>query len=111
MRICVLDESTYHGSSMVIQTVAMTIEDSIRIAQEKGQAKPDTVIIVGDNTVKELKNSNCLNYLLSLVAHKRVRCLYHTSEVQVFVLLPFIIALQNFKKLRRCSWSSGTPVR
>ena len=72
LRICVLDETTFHGSSMVIQALAMTIEDSMRIAASRG-AKPDTIVVVGDNTVKELQNSYCLNYLLSLTFHKRVR--------------------------------------
>ena len=74
LRVCVLDETTYHGSSMVIQILAMAIEDSMRIAESRG-VKPDTIIIISDNTVKEFKNSNCLNYLLSLVSHKHVRCL------------------------------------
>lgn len=74
LRICVLDETTFHGSSMVIQALAMTIEDSMRIAGSRG-AKPDTLAVIGDNTVKELKNGFCLRYLLSLILHKRLKCL------------------------------------
>ena len=68
-----LDETTFHGSSMVIQALAMTIEDSMRIAGSRG-AKPDTLAVIGDNTVKELKNGFCLRYLLSLILHKRLKC-------------------------------------
>ncbi len=43
--------------------------------QASGQPSPDTLVVVGDNTVKELKNGVNLGYLASLVNHGRFRLL------------------------------------
>ena len=73
MRLVVLEETTYHGSALIQELLAISLEDDARIARQKGNAVPDTVILVGDNTVKEVKNRYCLTAMAQLVNHNKVR--------------------------------------
>lgn len=73
LQISVLDEVTFHGSSMVLECISRALEDIMATCREKNQAAPTTLLIVGDNTVKELKNSFCLAALGNLCLHKKLR--------------------------------------
>lgn len=75
LRIAVLDETTFHGSSMVIEMLHIALEDVMRVCDQQNRPRPDTLIIVGDNTTKELKNTFCLSTLCNYVHHKRFRSL------------------------------------
>lgn len=75
LRLAILEETTYHGSSMVWELIASTIDDAMQQRKELQLAEPDTVIVVGDNTVKELKNTVCLMGLANWVNHRRFRLL------------------------------------
>ena len=88
LRLAILEEGSYHGSSMVREVLALTLEDVVAECQRKGRAPPDTVVIVGDNTVKELKNATCLLYAASLVNHARLKHLGRRfSKPSVFWLM------------------------
>ena len=75
LQLAILEETTYHGSSMVLEVLMMTLEAVMSQRKESNQPCPDTLIVVSDNTVKEFKNSPCLTYLASLVNHGRLRFL------------------------------------
>ena len=75
LRIAVLEEKTYHGSSLVQELLALALEDIMTISNEKQVAAPDTLVLVGDNTVKELKNSILFSGAANLVNHSRLRFL------------------------------------
>ena len=76
LRIAVLDESTYHGSAMVVEMISLAIEDVMRISKERGQPPPHTCVVVGDNTVKELKNTYCLTAMANLCLHHKFQHLW-----------------------------------
>lgn len=98
----VLDETSYHGSSMVIEALAQTIEEAVKLASAKG-AKPTSVLVIGDNTVKELKNTYCLAYLCNLVHQGRLQYLgigvmmfvFHFLELFVGAIMTCALALQG----------------
>lgn len=73
LRLAVLDESSHHGSSLVQELLARTLEDCVEISRQKGIPPPDTVIVIGDNTVKELKNSYCMSPMGNLILHRKIR--------------------------------------
>jgi len=75
LRIAVLEENTYHGSGLVQELLALTIEDIMKVCDEKKVAAPDTLVVVGDNTVKKLKNTVLLSGVANYVNHSRFRCL------------------------------------
>ena len=65
------EENVYHGSSLVLELLSVTIEDIMRIAREKGWPQPNTLVVVGDNTVKELKNRYCLGAMAQYINHHK----------------------------------------
>lgn len=72
---------------MVQEVLMRTLETVVSQCKAKDQPYPDTVVVVGDNTVKELKNSPCLCYLASLVNHGRLRFLtFKIFAPEVWVL-------------------------
>lgn len=75
LQLAILEDITYHGSAMVQEVLMRTLEEVISQCKANHQPYPDTVVVVGDNTVKELKNSTRLCYLASLVNHGRLRFL------------------------------------
>ena len=80
LHVGILEETTFHGSSMVWDLIATTLEYVIAEYRRKQIAEPDTLIVVGDNTVKELKNSVCLMGLANLVNHGKLRFLVFKSS-------------------------------
>lgn len=80
LRLAILEEGSFHGSSMVRELLSLTLEDVVQECARKGKPCPDTVIIVGDNTVKELKNGTNLLYAASLVNHGHLRHLGDCME-------------------------------
>ena len=75
LRLAILEETTFHGSSMVWELIAATLDDVMTQCSVKQVAEPDTVVLVGDNTVKELKNSVCLMGVANWVNYRRLRLL------------------------------------
>lgn len=75
LRIAVIEEDSFAGSSMIQELIAVTIEDVMQECQRKGVASPDTLVVSGDNTVKELKNSFNLVFAAALVLHKKFKFL------------------------------------
>ena len=73
LRIAILEETTQHGSSMVTEIIAHTLEDVNRISHQKGIPAPTTLVLVGDNTVKECKNQWLMAYLQGLVSHGKLK--------------------------------------
>ena len=65
---------------MVRELLSLTLEDVVQECARRGKPCPDTVIIVGDNTVKELKNGTNLLYAASLVNHGHLRHLGDCME-------------------------------
>ena len=91
LRIAVVEENQYHGSSLVQEVLALTLEDVMRICKERQVPEPHTVVVIGDNTVKELKNRYCLTGMMNYVAHKKLRPLAYISFV--------------FSNMLRLAWS------
>lgn len=101
LRLAILEEDTVHGGAMVHEVLSLTLEDVAAHARETGAPMADTIVIVGDNTVKELKNVTNLLYGASLVGHLRLKLLgllsfyaFHIScclgqETIVFVQFPY----------------------
>ena len=58
---------------MVVEALAQSLEECLKIAEARGSAAPTTLCVVGDNTVKELKNSYCLSYLANLCLQKKMQ--------------------------------------
>lgn len=85
-QLAILEENTVHGSAMVQEVLMRTLEAVMQQCKDCHQPLPNTVVVVGDNTVKELKNSVCLSYLASLVNHGRVKFLAHLA-CSAFVFL------------------------
>ena len=75
LRVAVLEERSYHGSSMVRELLTLTMEDIIEECARTGRPQPHTVLFVGDNTVKELKNGTNLLYAAGMVLHGHLQFL------------------------------------
>lgn len=73
LNIAVLEENTQHGSSLVAELIATTLEQVVEIAHRKGLASPTTLVVVGDNTVKELKNQFLMGYASLLIGHSKLQ--------------------------------------
>ena len=73
LQLAVLEENTTHGSALVQELLMITIEKVMAHCRSTGQAAPDTLAVVGDNTVKELKNSVVLGYISNLINHGKMR--------------------------------------
>lgn len=73
LRIAVLEENSFHGSSLVQELLALTIEDVMNICRRQHRAPPDTLVVCGDNTVNELKNTYNLVFAASMVLHHKFR--------------------------------------
>ena len=73
LRIAILEETTSHGSSLVHELLSLAMEDVVAVCRERSVAPPDTLVICGDNTVKELKNTVCLSYAAQLVLRQKLK--------------------------------------
>ena len=73
LQLAILEENTTHGSALVVELLAITIEKVMEHCRLTGQTAPDTLAIIGDNTVKELKNSICMGYVSNLINHGKLR--------------------------------------
>lgn len=91
LRLVVLEEDTFHGSSLVHELLALTIEDIMEVCSTTGISAPDTLVIVGDNTVKEMKNRVILGGLANLINHGRFRFLSLISNM--FVISSMLVTL------------------
>ena len=61
------------GSALAQELVALALEDIARICQAGRASQPDTMVLVGDNTVQELKNTYLLTFAASLILHQKLR--------------------------------------
>lgn len=84
LRVALLEETTTHGSAMVTEVIAHTLEDVARISRERGVPSPTTLVVVGDNTVKECKNTWLMSYLSGLVSHHKMKPLGWTINLTRF---------------------------
>lgn len=93
LQLAILEENTYHGSAMVQELLRITLEAVMQQCQDAGQPSPDTLVVVGDNTVKELKNGVNLAYLANLVNHGCFRLLDSHS---LFSFVSILCLSSNF---------------
>ena len=75
LRVAILEERTFHGSSMVRELLSLVLEDVMVECERTGRPRPHTCVVVGDNTVKELKNSTNLIYAAQLVQNHCMKLL------------------------------------
>jgi len=75
LRVAILEERTFHGSSMVRELLSLVLEDVMVECGRAGRPPPHTCVVVGDNTVKELKNSTNLIYAAQLVQNHCLKLL------------------------------------
>lgn len=68
-----MDESCPHGSATVAEIVAQALEQVWDICKKRGTCFPSSVILLGDNTVRELKNQYMLQYMSNLIARRKIR--------------------------------------
>lgn len=73
MEVRILDESTRHDSAAITEQIAQGLERVMAICAKRGEKPPSKLIVCGDNTVRELKNRYCMQYLMNLVARRKVR--------------------------------------
>ena len=69
----VLDESTRHDSSSVLQIIAETLEQVSLICRRRNTSMPTKLLLIGDNCVRELKNTFTAQYLSNLIARRKMR--------------------------------------
>ena len=75
LRISIIEEDSYAGSPMVQEMIALGLQDVAQVCQEKNLAFPDTLVVVGDYTVTELKNNYNLLFAGSLILHSKLKLL------------------------------------
>ena len=68
-----MDEPTRHDASCVTEIIARGIERVQQICERKGRVVPTKLIVCGDNTVRELKNSINLTYMAALISKRKMR--------------------------------------
>lgn len=56
-RVSILEENQRSGSAMICELIALAVEDAFKYSK----IKPECLVIIGDNTVKGLKNTFCLS--------------------------------------------------
>lgn len=108
LRVAILEERTFHGSSMVRELLSLVLEDVMVECGRAGRPPPHTCVVVGDNTVKELKNSTNLIYAAQLVQNHCLRLLglpmlvFYILHVYIFlngmIVLIFLILYFWFSK-------------
>ena len=69
----VLDDPTRHDSSAVTEIISLGLERVASICQRRGVSMPTKAIMFGDNTVRELKNQFCMDYMAHMVAKRKMR--------------------------------------
>ena len=73
LRIVVVEENTYCGSSLIHELFSICLEDVVRISKARNLPAVESIVLVGDNTVKELKNRFMLSAAAQLVNHGRLK--------------------------------------
>ena len=73
LELRVLDENAPHDASCVIQIIAEALERVNGLCSKRNQSFPSKLLVIGDNTVRELKNSHCLQYLANLIGRRKMR--------------------------------------
>lgn len=73
LEIRVFDDNFPHNSTAVVQLIAEGLERVSEISRARNHRMPSKLIIVGDNTVRELKNRFVLSYISNLLAQRKMR--------------------------------------
>ena len=97
LRVAILEETSYAGSSMIQELIALTVEDIMQECSLKGVSPPDTLVLCGDNTVKELKNSYNLTFCASLALHQKFRPICTRLFVLVLIEMPVAKTVEGQK--------------
>lgn len=87
IRISVLEETTHHGASLVVELLAASLEHVVQTCRSKNLPPPHTLVRVGDNTVKEMKNSIVFGYLSSLIKNRKLELPYFVEQTFVDLVL------------------------
>lgn len=77
LQLIILEENQFSGSSMVQELLMITIEKVMAQCRANGTPCPDTLCVIGDNTVKELKNTVCASYMAALINHQKFKLAQH----------------------------------
>ena len=73
LQLRVLDEPTRHDSSCIVEAIAHTLEEVFAEVERTQQPRPTSLVLMGDNTVRELKNQFCFLYGANLLARNKLR--------------------------------------
>lgn len=68
-----MDEVTKHDSNSLAQIISEGLEKIHEICTRRNKAMPSKLILISDNTVREVKNIHCVAYLQSLVSLRKMR--------------------------------------
>lgn len=68
-----MDEPTRHDSTAVVEIIGQGLERVASICQKRGVSMPSKAIIFGDNTVRELKNQYCFDYMMNIIGKRKMR--------------------------------------
>ena len=68
-----MDDPTRHDSTAVVEIIGKGLERVACICQNRGVSMPSKVIVFGDNTVRELKNQYCFDYMMNIVGKRKMR--------------------------------------
>lgn len=68
-----MDENCPHGSATITELVAQGIEKVAELCTQRGTRFPGSLLLLGDNTVREMKNTFLMSYLKTLVGQRKFR--------------------------------------
>ena len=93
LRVAILEERTFHGSSMVRELLSLVLEDVMVECGRAGRPLPHTCVVVGDNTVKGWKTRQ-----ISFMQHswcKTIVWSYLVCQCSVFTFYTCIFFLNG----------------
>ena len=73
LELMVMDEPTRHDSSCVAEIIARSVERVFELCQKRGRQMPSKLVVLGDNTVRELKNQINLGYIARLCGLRKMK--------------------------------------
>lgn len=68
-----MDECTRHDSNCLVQIISEGLEKVQEICTQRNKPMPSKLILISDNTVREVKNTHCMAFLQNLVGLRKMR--------------------------------------
>lgn len=68
-----MDECTKHDSNSLVQIITEGLEKVAEVCRQRNKPMPSKLILISDNTVREVKNTHCMAFLQNLVGLRKMR--------------------------------------